>query len=186
MATLYGAASRRITLTDINFVTMQATTIITSGIDTSGGYYITFQVDGVGCVPSPNNPYVVIELKDNPPWTMITYEMYFTTTSSCWNFNSGGTNGTGGLLAYDPLIDRVFNCVNSFELPQYTKQMSVCDNAATNFLHYTHATGTFRSFFVTRRRDTSSYSPVQIMCELACNAESGVGKNITIRNIMVW
>jgi hypothetical protein len=191
MAVGYGPVSRLLTSNDINNITIANSTLISSGIDINGGYYVTFQPNNYGCGVTPNSS-LQVELKDNSLWTKITYEMYFTLTSSCWNFNNYGTFGTGNLLTFNSTIDRVFNCVNSFEvidggtgLPKYTKQMNACDGATTNFLLSGNQTGTYRSFFVTRRRDTSTSALVKLICELSCNA-TGAGNNVTFRNIRVW
>lgn len=182
MGISYGTNSLRIKSAHINQIVNTNGTIVSQG-DSGQGFEFRWYPNNAGCGGSPNSKFY-IELLDPIPWTNITYEVYTTGTASCWNFNSGGSLGTGNLVAFNSSIDRVTRCQNSFELPQYTLQMSACDNATTNFMHVSFKTGTFRSFFATRRRDSPS-SLANINLELSCNG-AGVDNIFIIRNIFVW
>ncbi len=182
MAINYGIRARRITASDIDLVTNTNGTIVSQG-NVNSGFEFQWYPNNGGCGATPNSSFS-IRLLDPIPWTRITYELYTTGTSSCWNFNSGGNLGNGNLLAFSSSIDRVFYSENSFNLSQYTVQMQACDNATTNFMHVSYSTGTFRKFFVNRRRD-SSLSLASIDLELSCNS-TGIGSLFILRNIFVW
>lgn len=182
MSINYGRNSRRIGSFDINLLTVANGTVVSSGEDSYGGYFIKFQIDSAGC-GAPNSRFS-IELKDQTPWTNISYEAYNEGTASCWDFNAGGAFGLGNLLAYNSSIDTISRAVNCFELPQFAKKMSACDNNSDNFMHNVYAVGTFRSFFVTRRRNLTT-SLVNLNFERSCNS-TGTGSFIIVRNIFVW
>ena len=183
MGIAYGRNSLRVSSAHVNQITNTNGTIITQGDDSSGGFeFVWYPLNG-GCGGTPNSLFK-IELKDMIPWNNITYELYTTAYSACWNFNQGGANGTGNLAAFNSSLDRTFNAKNSFELPQYQIKMNACDNETTNFMHNSYKTGTYRSFFVTRRRSVTT-SLANINVELSCNG-IGVSQMYTIRNIFVW
>ena len=183
MSINYGRNSRRIGSFDINLLTVANGTVLSSGEDSYGGYFIKFQFDNAGCGGSPDSRFS-IELKDTTPWTNISYEAYNEGHASCWEFNQGGTFGLGNLLAFNSSIDTISKAVNCFELPQFTKQMGACDNASTNFMHPTYTVGSFRSFFVTRRRGSSGLL-ANLNFQRSCNS-AGAGSFIIVRNIFVW
>ena len=183
MGISYGRSSLRVTSDDVNSITNTNGTIVSQGNDSYGGFQITWYPLNGGCGVTPNS-FFKVELKDPIPWTNITYELYTTAYSACWNFNQGGQNGTGNLATFNSSLDRTFNTKNSFELPQYQIKMNACDNEPTNFMHNSFKTGTFRSFFVTRRRSVTT-SLANINVELSCNG-TGASQLYTIRNIFVW
>ena len=178
----YGIRARRITASDINLVTNTNGTIVSQG-DVNSGFEFQWYPNNGGCGATPNSSFS-IQLLDPIPWTRISYELYTTAYASCWNFNNGGSLGNGNLLTFSAGTDRVFYGENSFELSQYTVQMSACDNATTNFMHVSYKTGDYRKFFVNRRRD-SSLSLSSINVELSCNG-TGISNLFIIRNIFVW
>lgn len=186
MSVKYGTKSVRLTSADINQVVQANCTVLDSGNDPSdGSYYLKMQPNNGGCGATPNSKFY-IELKDNIPWTKISYEVYIVGAASCWNFNQGGSYGLGNFLSFDTASgDRVFYSQNSFELPQFTTKMSACDNLSTNFYHGNFQVGPFRSFFVTRRRDTSNSNLANINIEISCNG-AGSPNYILVRNIFVW
>lgn len=184
MSIKYGTNSRKITLSDINQVVQANCTQLDSGVDSDGGYYIKMQINNFGCGGSPNSKFYV-ELKDNKAWTKISYEVYIEGVASCWNFNNYGSYGFGNLLEFDVNQDKIFYSKNSFELPQFAKKMNACDNNSDNFYHTSFKVGTFRSFFVTRRRNTSNSNLANLNFELSCNS-TGSSSFILLRNIFVW
>lgn len=187
MTVFYGRKAYRVTADKISSVTNVNGTIISQG-DINEGYEITFQHDTAGCGAADSGLFVAI--KDFIPWTNISMEFYLTGTASCWSFNNGGyvgsagNSGTGYLLSYNSSLDVISKAVNSFELPQYTKQMNACDNASTNFMHSSYYTGAFRKFSITRRRDSSG-NLAGPCTGRSCNS-TGAGSWTTIRNIYVW
>lgn len=184
MATYYGRRSFLIKSAHINQVVNVNGTIVSQG-DTAenGGFEFRWYPLNGGCGSTANSKFY-IELRDPFAWTNIAYEYYTTGTSSCWNFNQGGSYGLGNFLSFDSTIDRLSNSINSFELSKYDKKMSACDNLSTNFYHPSFVTGTFRRFFVSRRRNSAA-SLCNINVELSCN-NTGTAHTIFIRNIYVW
>ena len=181
MGISYGANSKRVTPGDVNQIIFANGIIQAQGTDTSGGFFVRFQFDTTGC-GGPDG-FIRLELKDNIKWTNISYEIYNTGSASCWSYNQGSY--AGNLLSFDVTKDKLFNCVNSFELAKYTKQMTVCDNSTTNFMHNSHKTGSFNSFFVTRRRNTSISSLAQITHQRSCNT-TGPDSYVIIRKIFIY
>ncbi len=175
MGTSYGRRSTRVSSAHINQITNTNGTIISQGDDRNGGYEFVWYPLNNGCGVTPNSQFY-IELKDNIPWTYITYQYKTTGTSSCWNFNQAA----GNMISFNSSIDRVFNSVNSFENPAYQIKMSACDNEATNFYRFA---GT-KSFYVTRRRNVLT-TPASIYVDLSCNA-TGIGHTVTVNNIFIW
>ena len=185
MGVKYGTKAVRVKSSDINLVVNTNGTILSQGDDSSGGYSISFQFNNAGCGWDPLASAMQVQLKDNVPWTKVSYEVFNAGDAACWNFNSGGTYGLGNLINFDSSLDRLFFSNNSFELSKYTKIMQACDNATTNFFHPAFKTGTTNSFFVTRRRNTSVSSLVNLIFERQCNS-FGTGSYVTLRNIFVW
>lgn len=176
--------SVKVTPDMVNNVFYTGSTIISQGADSTGGYYITYQHDVGGCGTLPESN-LFVELKDVIPWTKMTCEFYCTGTSACWDFNNfyvtlpPGAPAYGNMLPFNATVDNVFNCVNSFENPAYTLQMSTCDNSTANFMRF----NSFRSFYATRRRNVNG--------QLAgpqhgrtCNT-IGPSATTTIRNIYI-
>jgi len=180
MGISYGINSHRIKPGDINQVIFTNGVVNSNGADSSGGFFIQFQFDSPGCGQPDSS--IRVELKDPIPWTKITYEVYNVGSASCWSYNQGSF--AGNLLGFDVNQDRLFNCVNSFELPQYAKKMTACDNNSDNFLHGSYKTGSFNSFFVTRRRNSPS-TLAQIAHQRSCNS-TGASSYVIIRNIFVY
>jgi len=185
MSLNYGTNSRKIMANDINQVVFANCTLMDSGSDLDGSYYIKMSPNSFGCGTGPNSKFYV-EIKDNKPWTKISYVLYMVGTASCWNFNQNGSYGTGNLLNFDLSAgDRVFAGENSFELPQFTTKMFACDNDSTNFYHNAFIVGSYRKFYVTRRRNTSNNNLVNINVEWSCNS-SGLSSYVILKDIFVW
>lgn len=179
MATDYGRKARRVLASDINAITLTNSSIISQG-DVNGGAEIKIQHAGDACI-TPSAFY--IELKDMIAWTNITCEFYLTNKASCWAFNVAGYGAvTGNLLTYNSSLDKISKSVNCFELPQFTTQITVCDNATTNMYHVSYAVGAYRSFFISRRRNVGT-GLAGISHGLSCISVNGIS---TVRNIFVW
>lgn len=179
MAINYGRNYRKITLSDISSISIVNSTN-TSAIDDENGAVLQFShSSSVGCGSSG----FTILLKDTTPWTRITYKIYLTGTTSCWAFSQGTSYvpADANILVWDSSQDRVFFSKNCWELPQYTLKMSACDNNSDNFFHGSYATGTYREFYTTRRRNSTA-SLAGLSCGRAC---MGDGTTI-ISNIRVW
>ena len=183
MAIHYNTKSTRISSAGVNQVVIANSTILEQGDDPSGNFYVKWQPDSGGCGGGPDSK-IYVEIKDDVPWTKISYELFIVAIASCWNFNSGGSQGNGKLLAYNSAIDTTITATNSLENPIYSKTMNLCNNSSNNFMHGTYATGAYRSLFVSRRRDTSLSGLANINVALSCN-NYGAGKYIIIRNIFV-
>lgn len=183
MSIKYGQG-RKITANDIDSVTYAYSTLLESGNDETGSYYIKMQPDAWSCGSGTESSFSV-KIKDNTPWTKISYQMYLTGTASCWSFNTAGWSGLNNLLPFDSSIDKFSYAQNSFELPQFEYKMQACDGNSTNFWLSSNIVGPYRSFFVTRRRDTSTTNLVSLAMNWACNS-TGTGSYAILRNINVW
>jgi len=179
MATHYGVKATRINSSDISSITITNCSIASQG-DIGNGYEIQFTNAGSGC-GLPVSFY--IELRDSVAWSNISCEFYLVGTASCWSFNQAGHGAVAGnLISYNSTIDTITAAKNCFELPQFTKQMTICDNATTNMLHSSFAVGAFRSFRINRRR-SSLVTPAGISHGRDCIGANGY---TIVRNIFVW
>jgi hypothetical protein len=178
MAINYGRNARKITLSDINSITLLNCTN-TALSENSAGAVITFSHPNIGCTTSG----FTVLLNDIISWSTITFKVYVTGVASCWAFCQG-TNYVptdANIINWSTGTDRVFFSQNCWELPQYALKMSACDNASDNFFHGTYHTGTFKSFFTTRRR-SSMGSLAGLSHGRAC-----IGEGTTIiSDIRVW
>ena len=101
MSVKYGTGSRRLSSSDINQVVQANCTVLSSGDNSNdGSYYLQMQPNNGGCGVTTNSKFY-IELKDNLPWSKISYEIYIVGTSACWNFNQGGSYGLGNFLSFN-------------------------------------------------------------------------------------
>jgi|SaaInl59LU_5_DNA_1037362.scaffolds.fasta_scaffold11787_3 hypothetical protein len=117
-------------------------------------------------------------------WTHIAWKTRIEFRSSCWDFaenNSGYGNGTHNIMPWDPsqgdVISKPLNC---FELSQYAVKMFTCDNNSDNFVHQSHATGSFREWRMKRRRNGTN--PAGPAAGFACTS----GGTCIISDIVVW
>jgi len=89
----------------------------------------------------------------------------FTSTGvgSCWGWN--GNNGygaglltpTGNLSRYnESLGDFTYNEFNVWNLPQFRKYFSACDNTPDNYMHGSFQVGTSRGFTMFSRRSNTN------------------------------
>jgi hypothetical protein len=178
MATHYGRKARRVLASDINAITLVNSSILLQS-DINGGAEIQIQHAGNACITTSS---FYIELKDTIAWTNITCEFNLTSKASCWGFNTASYSSIGNLLAFNPVIDTISRSVNCFELPQFSKVMTACDNATGNMYHNSFAVGTYRSFFVSRRRNVG-VGLAGISHGLSCIGVNGI---TTVRNIYIW
>ena len=190
MATGYGIQSTLVTSDLIYAVNLYNCTIVaaeTGNIGNDGGYQVKVSHDTVGCGSQADNGFF-LQLKDDIPWTRITWEWLGTGGAACWSFNNssaygtGAGDGTGYLLNYDSSLDYISRSYLSWEVPDYQSHSRVyaCDNDSNNFFRYN--TGVYRSFFMSRRRDTSG-NKAGIHHGRSCN---GAGYHTIIRNIRIW
>jgi len=178
MGISYGTNPRKILTADIDSTSLLNCTN-TASIDDVNGAVISFSHPDIGCTSSG----FTMLLKDVVPWTYITFKIYVTGIASCWSF-SEGTNyvpSAPNIINWNSSIDRVFFSQNCWELPQYALKMTTCDNSSDNFFHDTYHTGTFKSFFTTRRR-SSSASLAGLSHGRAC---IGAGTTV-VSDIRVW
>jgi hypothetical protein len=136
MATKYGKTSRRITPSDISSVTVNNMTLISSGSDARGGYFYSGYVNtGAGGCGAGVEPSIFINIKNTAlnNWRVITFKTFGTFTASCWSLNV--SSWANNILAMDTSLGDGFSrSTNCFELSQFTKQTSACDNEPTHFI----------------------------------------------------
>lgn len=190
MATGYGINSTLVTSNLIHAVNVFNCTVITAetgNIGATGGYQIKVSHDTGGCGSEADNG-IFLELKNDIPWTRITWEWLGTGTAACWSFNhSSGFGGgagptTGYLQNYNANLDVISRSFLSWEVVDYQSHSRVfaCDNNANNFLRFNG--GEFKSFFMNRRRDTSG-NRAGIHHGRSCN---NTGVFSIIRNIRIY
>lgn len=188
MATFYGIKTIKINSAFIHSVTTTGGTILFQG-DINNSYEIHFRHDLFGCGGPESG--ILILLRDIIPWTRISFEWLSNGTASCWSFmntvtNYGTATGTptGNLLEYDESLgDGIVRSYLTWEIPQFQSQTrtSACDNNTNNFFIFNG--GIYRSFQMTRRRNTSIQSLAGIHHGRSCNSTGAV---TIIRNIRIW
>lgn len=189
MATGYGIKSTLVTSDMVYAINLFNCTVITAetgNIGANGGYQLKVSHDTGGCGSAPDNGFF-IELKDDIPWTRITWEWLGTGTAACWNFN-GGSYGAGAgdpsgyLASYNSSLDVISRSYLTWEVPAYQThdRISACDNSADNFFRFNG--GEYRSFFMSRRRDTSG-NRAGVHHGRSCNT---TGVFSIVRNIRIW
>ena len=177
-STLYGHRFRYVTANMVDAVNTSGTSsIISSGNDSNGRYKLSFQHSNSGCDSSG----FAIKIKKDIEWSYLMCDFYMEGTASCWNFNCDGYSPSSGMLSWDSASGDLFmDSFNSFELSQYTKKSSACDNNSDNFMHSGYYTGSNRGFTMLSRRNGTLYAgPTH---GRACNG-SGV-TNVT--NIIIF
>lgn len=190
MATGYGINSTLVTSNLIHAVNVFNCTVITAetgNIGATGGYQIKVSHDTGGCGSEADNG-IFLELKNDIPWTRITWEWLGNGAASCWSFNhSSGFGGgagptTGYLQDFNANLDVISRSFLSWEVSEYQSHSRVyaCDNDANNFFRFN--SGEFKSFFMNRRRDTSG-NRAGIHHGRSCN---GTGVFSIIRNIRIY
>lgn len=132
--------------------------------DSAGNFSLDFQHGNSGCDSSG----FAIKIKSVYQWSYLICKFYCEGYASCWNFNADGYSPSSGMLSWsEGAGDLLFDSVNAFELPQFTKKSNACDNDSTNFMHSGYAVSASRSFYMlSRRNGTSSAGPTH---GRACN-----------------
>lgn len=181
MGIKYGINYFDVTDLRVSSVSTSNCTVVRNG-DVNGKYLLEVTHPNNGCGSQSG---VNIYIDDFIDWRYLSYKVYLTGTASCWRFNEGTGYGTTthNILGWDPNQgDTVGAAQNCWELGQYTLKMSACDNNADNFFHSSFHTGSFKSFIVKRRRDTSTTALAGPAVGRTC---SGSGTTI-ISDIRVW
>ena len=185
MATRYGIVSKRISSEDVYSADVANMTITSQGNDQRGGYYITAYIneDAPGC-GNPKFPIMTIKIKNQAllGWKRVVFKTYGTFKSSCWYLNEA-TYANNIQTFSTAAGDKIFKSENCFELPQFTTQTAVCDNNTTNAFHTTYASGTYRIWYQSRRRNSLTVEAGPSI-ELGCNLV-GSTNIITMSDIYV-
>jgi hypothetical protein len=134
------------------------------GNDGNGNFYLNFQHQNSGC----DNSGFAVKIKSVYNWSYLICKFYCEGYAACWNFNADGYSPSSGMLTWSGAAgDQLFDSVNAFEYPQFTKQSNACDNDPTNFMHGGYAVSGSRSFWMlSRRNGTLSAGPTH---GRACN-----------------
>ena len=130
---------------------------ITTGSNGGAIVNVTMTYDSANSCASNNG--VVILLKDFVKWTGLHCSFTSTGAASCWGWNgdngygAGLTTPTGNLSAYNAnLGDFTYNEFNVWDLPQFRKYFSACDNNSDNYMHGNYQVGSSRGFTMFNRR----------------------------------
>lgn len=187
MSITYGQKGYRVTQAQVSQVVTTGGTLLESG-DRQGGFYVKFQHDQAGCGGPESG--VFIEISNFISWSYVSMEFYLTGNAACWDFNNGtratniGNSASGNLLTFNSALDAVTKAENCFELPQFTLQMSACDNNSNNFFHGSYNVGSYKTFRIVRRRNQNG-NLAGPMHARSCNS-TGTGSDTIIKNIYVW
>jgi hypothetical protein len=137
----------------------RTTYTITTGSDGGAIVNVTMNNDPANSCASNNG--VVVLIKDFVRWTGVHCNFTSTGGASCWGWN--GSNGygagistpTGNLSVYNEALgDVTYNEFNVWNLPQFRKYFSACDNNSDNYMHGSYLVGTSRGFTMFNRRST--------------------------------
>jgi hypothetical protein len=164
MGTTYGKQSILVTPDLIEDIIIDTTgrTTYTIGTETNGAAIVTATMlfnTANGC--SSNNG-IFIRIKDVIPWRKIYVSFISTGVASCWGWNGNNGYGAGmtssqqqgNLLSYNASLgDFTRNEFNVWNLPQFRKYFSACDNNSDNYMHGSFAVGTSRGFDIYSRRN---------------------------------
>jgi hypothetical protein len=183
MSLSYGQSGYRVASPQTLSVNLVASSL-TSYVSKSSGFgEWVFSMNNVGCGSTGAN--ILIDDSKIPfVWTHIAWKTRVEFRSSCWNFaqsNSGFGAGTHNIMTWDPSQgDAISKPLNCFELSQYAVKMYTCDNNSDNFVHQSHATGSFREWRMKRRRNGTN--PAGPAAGFACTS----GGTCIISDIVVW
>ena len=156
--TTYGPLSILVTpdmISNILVNTSSGTTYVVSS-DFYGGAIVTATFSNTGSCSS--NEGISIAIKDVIPWTRLYCSFVSVGGCSCWGWNGDngygtGINLTGNLKPYSAASgDFTRNEFNVWNLPQFIKYFSACDNNSTNYMHTTYLVGSSRGFDMYCRR----------------------------------
>lgn len=162
MGTGYGKYSLSVTPGMIDSVVTDTTgrTSYTVTTDSLGAAIVSVSMtkDANGC--SSNNG-VKILIKDIIPWTKLYVRFLSTGTASCWGWNGNNGYGSGldtpngNLFAYNESLGDFTKFENNvWNLPQFDKYFSACDNQSYNYMHGNYAVGSSRGFDMYCRRNS--------------------------------
>jgi hypothetical protein len=163
MATTYSKFSLMVTPSMIDSVvtdtTGRTTYTVTEAADGSAIVTVTMNRDIANSCGSNNGVRVLI--KDAIPWRRLYVSFLSTGTASCWGWNGDNGYGTGlsgangNLLAYSSAAgDFTRFESNVWNLPQFRKYFSACDNNSDNYMHGSYAIGASRGFDMYCRRNS--------------------------------
>ena len=165
MSISYGKKSYRVTPAMISTVNIDTTGRTSYAIteDSSGGAIVTVTMTSDPTNGCNSNNGFSIDILDVIPWNRMSCRFVSTGAASCWGWNgnngsgAGLTRPTGNLFAYSAGSgDSTRNEFNVWDLPQFTKAFSACDNASTNYMHGTYQVGSSRGFDMFVRRNSMS------------------------------
>ena len=134
---------------------------ITTGSDGGAVVTVTMNLDSANTCNSNNG--VVVLIKDFIKWTGVHCSFTSTGAASCWGWN--GNNGygvglstpTGNLSTYNEALgDVTYGEFNVWNLPQFRKYFSACNNNADNYMHGSFQVGSSRGFTMFSRRSNLS------------------------------
>lgn len=132
---------------------------VTTGSDGGAVVTVTMSLNSANTCASNNG--VRIAIKDFVRWTGIHCTYTSTGVASCWGwsgnngYGSGLTSPTGNLSGYSEASgDFTYNEFNVWNLPQFRKYFSACDNNSDNYMHSNYAVGSSRGFTMFSRRST--------------------------------
>jgi len=134
---------------------------VTTGPDGGAVVTVTMLVNPINGCQSNNGARVVI--KDFVRWTKMHCTYTSTGTAACWGWNgnngygAGLTTPTGNMTTYNAALgDFTYNEFNVWNLPQFRKYFSACDNNTDNYMHPSYLVGASRGFTMFTRRATMS------------------------------
>ncbi len=164
MGVVYSKFSKIITPEDINDIIVDVLGRTTYSIDTDlrGGIVINVNMTLNSSNTCQSNNGIFVQLKDTIEWKNLYVRFISTGTASCWGWNGNNgfgsgfssTQAQGNLLAYNEnLGDFTKNEFNVWDLPQFRKYFSACDNNSDNYMHSSFLVGSSRGFDMYCRRN---------------------------------
>jgi len=190
MATFYSKFSKIIKPEDINDIIVDTSgrTTYTIGTDATGAAIINVvMLPAVNTCESNNG--VFVQLKDTIQWQNLYVRFISTGAASCWGWNGNNAYGSGlsstqrqgNLKAYNAgLGDFTKNEFNVWNLPQFQKYFSACDNNSDNYMHSSFLVGSSRGFDMYCRRND-----MNILAGPSHGRTCSVNGTLTISNIRI-
>jgi hypothetical protein len=192
MSVNYNPRARLVTADEVQTLTILNMTTTFNG-DRNGSYVYEGYHNVAGC-GGPESGVQII-LKDNIPWTRISFLFEGTGGSACWSFmSSSGQRAvdtgipTGNLLDFSEAAgDRIYDGwlsytgngnVGGIDSPRTSR----CDNDPGNWMNFN--TSLFRRFRMNRRRNVG-VGLAGIHHGRSCNG-TGTGNVTRISNIFIW
>jgi hypothetical protein len=193
MSVNYNPRARLVTADEVQSVTiLNMTTTFNS--DRNGSYTYEGYHNVTGCGGPESG--VLILLKDNIPWTRMSFLFEASGNAACWSFMSsegqraiGTGTPTGNMLEFSEAAgDRIYDGylsytgngnVGGIDSPKTSR----CDTDAANWMNF-NTGGVFRRFRMTRRRNVGA-GLAGIHHGRSCNG-TGTGNVTRISNIFIW